>query len=82
MDLLVWANLTKFSSSCPFQEMVLRWVSGATQKNITDTVLKFNPSFRNVKMEAQESELKIKIKGTGSGACDHVVILRAVFPSN
>lgn len=66
VNLLLWAVLTKFSSSGHLQQVVLGRVAGATQENITDTVLKFNPSLRNVKMGAQENALKIKMKCSGT----------------
>lgn len=82
MNLLFWAVLTKFSSSGHFQEVVLGRVGGATQETIADTVLKFNPSLRNVKMGAQESELKIKKKWAGTRTCNHRLVPRPMLLSH
>lgn len=55
-------------------------VGGDNTEKIIDTAAKFNPSFWNVKMEAQESELKIRFKWTGARTCNQLLSPRSVLP--
>lgn len=66
MNMLVWTALTNFLHLVICRRRFWEGWVGTTHENITETVVKFNPSLRNVKMEVLEIEFKIKIKWPGA----------------